>query len=290
MAKEETAKSKKAKISEAQQYMLLAVLGATVFLGAAISIVLHCIKEIGFNADIIIAEDKAIVVYSDTIENIGICKKPKGKVYSLDELKQCDPDSVTVSEVPGTLRANIVEGMAENSALNSVPKENTSGCIDPDTGRNYTYAKMNQMYNEAGDNTERNAATSLIRQCSALRIIPDALPAYKNEEALLASLNKIFIESDWQPESISPSNNFSANTTGINLNGIGVNLSIESTMDVVMGVINNIERSIRTFNIGKANIEWNGENNLSFSAQATAYYMDKTTLVEVVNNIKGGTK
>ncbi len=32
-----------------------------------------------------------------------------------------------------------------------------------------------------------------IRECTALRVIPDALPATRNPEALLASLNKIFL-------------------------------------------------------------------------------------------------
>ena len=49
MAKE-IAISKRAKISEAQQYVLLSVLGAAIFLGAAISLTLHFIKVIQLNS------------------------------------------------------------------------------------------------------------------------------------------------------------------------------------------------------------------------------------------------
>ena len=77
MAKE-IAISKRAKISEAQQYVLLSVLGAAIFLGAAISLTLHFIKVIQFNIEVISAEEASIASYSKAIKNIGICKSPKG--------------------------------------------------------------------------------------------------------------------------------------------------------------------------------------------------------------------
>ena len=52
MAKE-IAIGKRAKISQAQQNMLLAVLGASVVLGAAISLILHFIQQISFNTEVI---------------------------------------------------------------------------------------------------------------------------------------------------------------------------------------------------------------------------------------------
>ena len=60
MAKE-VAIGKRAKISEAQQYMLLSVLVASVVLGAAISLIIHFVQQISFNAKVIAAEDEAIV-------------------------------------------------------------------------------------------------------------------------------------------------------------------------------------------------------------------------------------
>ena len=194
MAKE-VAIEKRAKISQAQQYMLLAVLGAAIFLGAAVSLIMHFISQISFNMEVIAEEEKAIVAYSNAIRDIGICKKPKGAIYTDDELKKCNPDSIDVSLVPGTLRANIMENMAANAALNSVPKEDSS-CTNPYTGKKYSYEELNKMYTDAETDDDLIAASELIQKCSALRIIPDALPGVKNEEALLASLNKIFLLTD----------------------------------------------------------------------------------------------
>ena len=59
MAKE-IAIGKRAKISKAQQYIIMAVLGASIILGVSISLIINFIKQISFNAEIIIAEDQAI--------------------------------------------------------------------------------------------------------------------------------------------------------------------------------------------------------------------------------------
>ena len=286
MAKE-IAIGKRAKISEAQQYMLLSVLGAAIFLGAAIALVVHFVRQISFNTKVIMAEDEAIAAYSKVIESTGICKKPSGSVYSDEELKKCDPDSIEVSEIPDTLRANILTTLASNEALNSVPKEDDSSCINPSTGKNYTYRELNQIYNDAVGSAALTAASQLIKSCSALRVIPEALPAYKNEEALLASLNKLFIISNWEPESLSPSGSTSTSGLGVGLNTISVSLSIEADSATTLGVLDNIERSIREFDITRATIEWGSNDTLVLQAQATAYYMDKSTISEETMTIKG---
>lgn len=288
MAKEfkEIAISKRLKISEAQKYMLLSVIAASVVLGVAISLISYFVRQISFNTKIIMAEEEAISNYSNVIKNTGACKAPKGSIYSGDELKNCNPDSVEVSEVPDTLRSGILEGLASNSALNSVPKEENSSCINPDTKKNYTYKELSKIYNDANGSTELNAASQLIKSCSALRVIPDALPAFKNEEALLASLNKLFIISGWEPESISPSSDEVEEDLPEGLNGISVNVSVEANSGTTMTVLDNIERSIREFNIKTAKIEWSGANNLLLQAQATAYYADRSVITETKKTIK----
>ncbi|MBQ2660646.1 hypothetical protein IJF93_01045 [Candidatus Saccharibacteria bacterium] len=277
MAKE-VAISKRLKISEAQQYIILSVLGASIFLGAAIALVLHSVQEISYNTKVIMAQEESIAAYSKVIETIGVCEQPKGDIYTTDELKNCDPDSIEVSSIPGTLRANILEGLASNEALNSVSKQTDSECINPSTGKNYTYKELNEKYQKAEGTTELNSATQLIKSCSALRVIPDALPDHKNEEALLASLNKLFLESGWEPESLSPSGTFSVANIGTNLNVVSVNLAVESNTATTMRVLNNIERSIREFDIQGATIEWGGDDALIVNAQATAYYMKPVSI------------
>ncbi|MBR2803103.1 hypothetical protein IKE19_00780 [Candidatus Saccharibacteria bacterium] len=289
--------AKRAKISQAQQYMLLSVLGASVILGASVSLIMHFFSQISFNAKVVSEEDNSIVVYSDAIKNIGICPKPNGSTYSDDELKKCNPDSVSVSSVPGSLRANILEDMAGNAALSSVPKENNDVCINPAKvgdsrykNKYYTYNEMQELYNNADTDEKLAAATDLIQTCSALRVIPDALPAFKNEEALLASLNKIFLISDWEPESLSPSGEIQAAEFGTNLNALSVSLTIETDAAEVREILDNIERSIRDFDIKRATFEWTSDTALSLRAQATAYYMDPISISETTNTITPGGK
>ena len=283
MAKE-VAIGKRAKISEAQQYMILSVLGASVFLGAAICLISHFVQQISFNTEVIMAEDESIVAYSDIIKSTGICKSPSGAVYSDSELDSCDPDSIETSEIPGTLRANILENLAANEALNSVPKKDNADCINPATDKNYTYKELSKMYSDARGASELQAASSLIKSCSALRVIPDALPAFKNEEALLASLNKLYLEANWEPESFGSNGTTEVSTLSENLNEISINSTIEADSGTTMNVLNNIERSIRQFDIKRATIEWNnGALNLQF--QATAYFTNEAAIKETTKTI-----
>lgn len=289
MAKE-IAISKRLKISQAQQYMLLAVVGASLVLGASISLISHFIDQISFNAKVIMAEDESIVSYSSIIENAGVCTKPSGAVYSDDELQKCDPSSIEISQIPGTLRAKILEDLASNEALNSVPKENNSSCVDA-SGKTYTYKELMENYKAARGADQLQAASGLIKSCSALRVIPDTLPAFKNEEALLASLNKLYIAAGWEPESISPSGGTSElSTIAENLNEISVSSTIEANSGTTMKVLNNIERSIREFDIERATISWGSSDTLNLQFHANAYYMNKSTIKEATKTITTGRK
>ena len=282
MAKE-VAVGKRATISEAQQSILLAVLGASVLLGVAVSLTSHFVKQIMFNADVISAEDEALVNYSTVIKNTGVCLSPKGSVYTDEELNNCTPENISVSQIPGTLRANVLTTMAGNEALNSVPNDSNSDCQNPVTGQQFTYAELESIYNEAdkSDSSEQlSQASQLIKSCSALRVIPDALPAFKNEEALLASLNKLFIVSNWTPENLSPAGSMSISNLFPGLNVLSVNVSVEADSGTTMNVLNNIERSIREFDFKKASIEWDSDNTLHLEAEAAAYYMDESSIVE----------
>ncbi len=284
MAKE-VAIGKRAKISEAQQYMILSVLGASIFLGAAISLISHFVQQISFNTEVIMAEDESIVSYSNIIKNAGVCKSPSGAVYSNSELEKCDPNNIEASEIPGTLRANILENLAANDALNSVPKEDDSNCLNPATNKNYTYKELVKMYSDARGASELQAASNLIKSCSALRVIPDALPAYKNEEALLASLNKLYLASNWEPEAFGSSGSTEVSALSENLNEISINSLVEADSGTTMSVLNNIERSIRQFDIRRATFEWNdGALNLTF--QATAYYTNEAAITETEKTIE----
>lgn len=270
---------KRAKISQAQQYMIFAVFGATLFLGAAIAVVVKSVAKIGFSASVIAAEEQSIVGFSNTIKNIGICPKPKGDIYTDEELKNCKPDTINVSSVPNTLRSEILRTIASNKALESVPSQANANCVNSETGKNYTYSELEKKYTDAGDDEEKLvAAGNLIRTCSALRIIPDALPAFKNEEALLASVDQIFRDSGATPESLRPTDESGVADFGTNLYSTSVRLTIETNTRNLHVFLRNVEHSIRNFNIDRATIAWGSNNSVEFSAFGTAYYMQPSVI------------
>lgn len=283
MAKE-IAIGKRAKISEAQQYMLLSVLIAAVFLGAGISLTIRFVKQIAFNAEVIAAEDESIKNYTKVIKDTGVCVAPKGDVYSDEEISKCDPDSIETSQIPNTLRSNVLEKLAANEALSSVPDESNEKCRDPETDKPYTYKQLTDAYKNANNTESRKIAFQNIKVCSALRVIPDALPSKKNDEALLASLNQLFNLSDWTPKSLSPSGSGKASNQPSSLNAIDVSVSVEADAGVTTNVLDHIERSIREFDITRARFEWQN-NSLTVQARASAYYMTPATITESTQKI-----
>lgn len=291
MAKE-VAIGKRAKISEAQQYMLFSVVIAAALLGVAISLVSHFVKQISFNTEVIMAQEKSIASYSNLISSVGVCKKPSGDVYSQDELKKCTPDSIELAEIPDTLRSNILQKIAASEALNSVPKEDTSaGCLNA-SGKNYTYKELMDNYNDAKGKGEETlkAASQRIESCSALRVIPDALPAFKNEEALMASIDMLYRVSDWKPESLQSNQDSEPVDFGSNLNRSSINVTLASDMKQALRVLRNFERSIREIDITRANISWVSSESIELSAQASAYFEDVSTIEESEQTIKGDSK
>jgi hypothetical protein len=150
---------------------------------------------------------------------------------------------------------------------------------------------MMKLYNSAIEdkNTEQiKAVSGLIRVCSALRVIPDALPSYKNEEALLSSLNKIFQISGWEPESLSSAGGSDKSSIGDGLNAFSVHLSVEANSAITINFLNNIERSIREFDIDRATIGIDDNDVLTLQAQANAYFISPSQLSETTKTIEPG--
>lgn len=279
--------SKNLKISEAQQLLILVVLIASIILGVGISLALNFVNQIAFNSKLIAERDQAIVAYSSAISTIGVCKKPKGSVYSEEELKKCNPSTIDINEIPGTLRYNIINGLAVNASLNSVSKSTVdTRCINPSTSKNYTVKELNQMYLSADDIDARETAGSLLKICSALRTIPDALPAYNNQEAFLSSVNMLFNLSGWVPEGLSPDNSGAYDQEVVGLGAYGIGVSVESDVKTAKTLLQNIERSIREIDVVGASIMLGGEESLKIELGARAYFVGKTELQEIEKTVE----
>ncbi len=276
--------SKKLNISKSQQNLMLAVLGAAVTLGVSAVLAIYFVKVIGFNATVISEKEAAVESYSDLIRDVGVCEKPGSRVYSEAELKSCTPDDVAVSSVAGSLRYQVLVDMAQDKNLESVARGSLTQCYSTTTNQKHSYAYWNDKIENAINDDLRAYYMQMLGLCSALRVIPDALPANQNAPALMASLDKIFVVSNWSPESLSPGGTITTDISG--LNAIELNLSVEADDEKTMTVLGNIEKSIREFNINSATIEWSG-SKLLLEAKAVAYYVDKQGLIEETETVKG---
>lgn len=280
------ADTKRQKISKAQQLTMLEVLGASLVLGTCLVLMNFIGKYIEFNTRIIAAKNEAIEDYDQTLRNIGICPDTDRDGHlSTREIANCNPNAVTTSQVPGSLRYNVLDVMAQNTDLESVARKRNENCYDEEGQR----IDFNSAYNNATDETQRQQLLQAMKICSSLRVISDALPAQKNTEALMASLNQLFILSNWEPENIAPRDDTVSLEDLTSVEAIPVTLQVNGDGATVLTVLNNIDRSIRNFDITSATVEWTN-TGLSLSARANAYYMDSIWTLESTKTVRAGDK
>lgn len=276
MAKENgPADNKRAIISKAQQMTMLEVLGASLVLGACIVLSTFLIKYIKFNTTVIAAKNEAIADYDATIRNVGVCvDKDKNGRLSDKELEQCNPSAVKLNDIVGSLRYNVLETMAQNEYLESVARQRNEGCYDEEGKR----IDFNKLYEETTDETEKKQYLQSAKICSALRVIPDALPAQQNTEALMASLNQIFILAGVEPDRLAPQDTVMDSTIE-GVSAIPVSLQLEGSDYGVMVALDALERSIREFDVTTALIEWT-TRGLSLNVSANAYFLSEKPSIE----------
>lgn len=269
------AEGKRRKISKAQQYTMLEVLGASLVLGTCIVMSIFMIKYIKFNTTIITEKNNAIAAYDKTIRNVGVCvDTDKNGRLSTEELENCKPNEVSLNQITNSLRYKVLSQMAQNADLESVARKRNTNCYDEMGVR----IDFNKLYEESTDEKEKQQYLQSSKICSALRVIPDALPAVKNTEALMASLNEIFLRVGWEPERLSPrDDNVKSDIEGVDV--IPVSLRIEGSDDVVLAVLDRIEHSIREFDITIATVEWSA-GGLNLQASANAYYLSEQPSIE----------
>ena len=269
MAKEGPAVKKRERISKAQQYTILEVLGASLVLGACVVLAVFLIKYINFNTLIITEKNEAISEYDQTLRNVGVCVDSDNNGRLNDaELENCDPNSTSLADVEGSLRYNVLVSMAENDNLESVARQRTENCYDESGNR----IDFDELYEESTNELDKQRYLQSSKICSALRVVPDALPAQRNTEALMASLNQIFILTGWDPERLAPLDDvFESGIDGVAT--IPVQLRVEGPSETVLTALNNVERSIREFDILTATVEWTSQG-LSLQGDANAFYLE----------------
>ena len=276
---------KRIKIDKAKQNMLLAVAGASFILGISLVFAVYFLRYIRFNSKVISEKNVAIQGYSDAIRDIGICRKPSGKVYNGSELSGCDPnDPDLLNSVVGSLRYDVITNLSQNEALESVGRTGLPICYDSSSGKKVSLDSLLERYRYATTDVAKENYLNMIGMCSALRVIPDALPSSPNQLALGASLNKIFQLSHYEPDGITPGETGESDLPGIG--AIGVNLQVESGAETTMKVLDSLEKSIREINIRTARIE-QSNSQLRLEASATAYYTEPATVNENIETVFG---
>jgi len=276
--------TKRQKISKAQQITMLEVLAASLVLGTCLVLVNFIIQYIKFNANVISEKDKAITEYDQTIRNIGICGDgDRNGRLSDKELEECNPNGVKLSDVPNSLRYNVFEVMAQNKDLESVARMRNEKCYDEAGNR----IDFNALYNLATDETQRQELLQATKICSSLRVISDALPAQKNTEALMASLNQIFLISQVEPETLAPRDDVIVLDDLAGVQAIPVSFGFRGNDVEVLRVLDNIDRSIRNFDITSMTVEWIS-SGLNLTARANAYYADEAWGIETDKTVRAG--
>lgn len=266
----------KIKINKAQRSAFAIVAATSVVLGFGVVLSIQFLKYIEFNKKAIIEMDKSISTYSRSIKNSGACKAPKNKdgIYTVEELKKCNPTEIDVEDVEGTLRSNVLSKMSQNVNLESVSKRALSICYNAD-GEKYAFSDLYEKYKTEEDEGKKNDWLETIILCSSLRAIPDALPTVANENALLMSINDLYLNSGYNPNSFSPSSEGVQESEMTNVSIMPVTFSLEDPdgTNVSVNVLKNIEKSIRTFNVNDASIKWeDGKSKVTLNASMSAYF------------------
>lgn len=276
---------KRAKISKAQQLTMLEVLGASLVLGTCIVLSIFMIKYIKFNTVVITEKNEAITEYDQTLRNVGVCvdKDGNGRLND-EELTACKPNQTPLSDVKSSLRYNVLVNMAGNQDLESVARKRAENCYD-ETGEKIDF---NKLYELSDNDSDRQQYRQMSKICSALRVVSDALPAQKNTEALMASLDQIFIVTGTQPERLVPRDDTLISPIE-EIEIIPTTVRMEGADWVVMSVLNNIEKSIREFDITSLNVEWTARG-ISINAQANSYFLGEMEGVETTETVYANKK
>ena len=264
---------------------MLEVLIASLVFGACAVLSIFLIKYINFNTKIISAKSQAITDYDQSLRNVGVCvDTDKNGRLSNEELENCNSNEVSLNSVTNSLRYKVLMQMAQNTDLESVARQRNEKCYD-DKGEKIDF---NEKYEKTTDELEKQQYLQMSKVCSALRVIPDALPAQKNTEALMASLNQVLLLTGWEPERLTPRDD----AVESRIEGIGVipvTLQVEGGSDVVLRALDKIEHSVREFDITSGTIEWTN-SGLSLNALADAYYLEDAAEIEKTVVIKASDK
>ena len=241
-----TALLKKVKIDKAQRNMFIAVCLASVVVGVTLVASVWFVRKIKFNQKVIGQQDIII-----------------------KDLKQSQANL-------NALKLNIAE-LTSNENLEAVARIKESK-------NNVNNKVCDKFVNAEINNEEGVKDIETARTCSALRLIPDALPSIENNEATLGSFDTL-ISSHMNVESLSSDTGrgYESGTddasTSDTLHTTNTIMSAVDNQSKIYNGLLSIERSIRNYDITNATIKWSDESrngdSIELNATFAAYYANE---------------
>ncbi|MBR1939310.1 hypothetical protein IJ847_01090 [Candidatus Saccharibacteria bacterium] len=150
--------------------------------------------------------------------------------------------------------------------------------------------------NKGVDNEEYSLEDiELARTCSALRVVPDALPSKENNLATLTNMNQLLRWANYGsgvkfegPNGGSGGQSSNTGSTSSTLHPVSVSVSLNDSGKRVQGALKEIEDSVRNFDITSASLSWESDDfwtgqefdnsELQFDGSFTAYYSDEVAI------------
>lgn len=213
--KKTVALGKKAKIDSAQRNMLIFVGIASVIFGVTIVAVVYFAKLIAFNNKLIGAKEDVITAYKETQENLRSI-------------------------------SNQINTLSENDYLESVARMRNDVCggYGNDSGDGDDENKEKNSDGFTLDSLER------ARECSALRVITDAMPYTVNIDSTLTSLYVLLsrAEDGSRIDSVRQRDLSGKGYEDMSFTSTSVNISFMDDATRIRNSLASIERSIRVFN------------------------------------------
>jgi hypothetical protein len=166
-----------------------------------------------------------------------------------------------------------VLGLTDNESLEVVAKDRDPSCLTTD-----------------GKLADFNNDIDMTRKCSAIRVVPDAIPAVRpgnqpNATALGASLGELLNFPGIVREADHVGTVSTSTGAGL-LNAIDTTFSVRADATAVKGLMEQMERSIRPFTVNTANFQWRAGGDLAVAVTTNSFFVNESTAERKYKDIK----
>ncbi len=172
-----------------------------------------------------------------------------------------------------TVSGEITE-LATNEYFESVARQRSENCAVFDDGKGETEFSLEEI--------------ETARECSALRVITDALPSVLNKEtALTGFITLLDLPTDGSSvDSVVGGDLSSVTIEDVNLNTIDISVNFDdSDENKIFRSLESIEKSIRNYDIKEVGITFREDDGLELSTTYMTYYSGDSSLKEIKRTV-----